>query len=125
MSFSSFIRAFFLGILVVAILPVFADGENQLTQFPLKFIPYSAALHDSSVYIHNNQNASVSILDPIKSTIEKTIPVESGPVFSIKAGDYVYVLNSETNTVSVIDNKTFLLKKTLTVSSGPKYAALV
>jgi YVTN family beta-propeller protein len=83
MLLSSFIRTFFLGLLVLVIMPIFAEGENQLTQFPLDFTPNSSALYGNYIYINNTHDASVSVLDVVSNQIKKIIPVEPGPIFSI------------------------------------------
>ena len=76
----------------------------------------------SAVYVANDRDGTVSVIDTGSNTVTATIPVGEGPWYPVVLpdGSAVYVPNHGDGTVSVIDTATNTVTATIRVSSGPQ-----
>jgi YVTN family beta-propeller protein len=85
--------------------------------------PFGVAVtpNGQAVYVTNNGDNTVSVIDALHLTVIKTITVGSGPygVVVTPNGAKVYVANRGTNTVSVIDTASNSVVATVTVGANP------
>ena len=115
---------------VVKTIPV---GINPRSVYGLAdFITLSADFGNRSslyhIYVVNsgptlgNVNGSVSVIDPYKNTVVKTIPVGNNPRSIsgiLRFINSIYVANSGSGTVSVIDTSNNTVVKTIPVGNTP------
>ena len=73
------------------------------------------------LYVNNSKGNSVSVIDTVTNTVTKTIPVEAGPVFSLRVGNKLYVHSADAGKISVIYQDAPLLNSLSSTTANGKY----
>jgi len=81
--------------------------------------PVSSVFAYSKLYINNEQDNNVTVLDTNTHKIIKKIEVGKKPISSFYVGKNIYVNNLGDNFLSVIDGLTNLVTKTILVEAFP------
>lgn len=99
-------------------IPAVDGNGNKLNLFPAGL---SISPDGQSLYVANNLNDSMSVIDTATQTVKKTIPVGHNPytVALSKNGKTAYVSNWGGQTVSVVDTQNLSLTQTIDVGTHP------
>jgi DNA-binding beta-propeller fold protein YncE len=63
------------------------------------------------IFSFNGDSKDATVIDPVKGTVVKTVPLSGGPEYAVADGQgVVYSNNEETNEVVAIDSKTLTIK---------------
>ena len=81
----------------------------------------SSTLMGTHLYVNNSKGNSVSVIDTVTNTVTKTIPVEAGPVFSLRVGNKLYVHSADAGKISVIYQDAPLLNSLSSTTANGKY----
>lgn len=84
--------------------------------------PSGDVVANNQTYVLNQASNTVSVVNPVTSTVTKTITVGTAPTAVAATPDqkYVYVTNSGSGNVTVIDTSTNTVKATVKVGSTPQ-----
>jgi YVTN family beta-propeller protein len=116
----------FIGYPTISILDTNTNTANQTAITGVRSGPYFA-LYDSvnnEVFVTNNGDDSVSVIDPVSNTIITTIPLGFTPFAATLDPDHNKIYVDDINTgvndhISVIDANTNTLNTTITVGGSP------
>lgn len=96
----------------------------QAATIPVGTRPAGIGADASFVYVANNGDNTVSVIDQSTNTVVATIPVGTAPWGVAAYLNTVYVANSGDGTVSVIDAKTRTVTNTIAVGTTPSGIAI-
>ncbi|MDD5055604.1 MAG: YncE family protein [Candidatus Peribacteraceae bacterium] len=85
---------------------------------------YSVAV-GTKLYVSNNQDHFVSVIDTTSDSVITTIAVGTNPLFSTAVGTKLYVNNQGSDNVSVIDTTSDSVITTIAVGSDPQFSTAV
>ena len=105
-----------------------AGGYTVTATIPVGTNPYGVAVDPAAgtVYVTNQSDGTVSVIDEATSAVTATIPVGTNPygVAVDPAAGTVYVTNQSDDTVSVIDEATSAVTATIPVGYAPRGVAV-
>ncbi len=114
----------FFSILLVSLVSVnsLVYGLDGIEMIDVGGKPVSSIFAYSKLYINNEQDNNVTVLDTNTHKILKKIEVGKKPISSILVGKNIYVNNLGDNFISVIDGLTNLVTKTILVEAFPNFS---
>lgn len=122
---SKFIFSTLIFALIFGVVPQRTSAEFVLQTINVGNQPEGMVALGSNIYVVNEGDDTVSVVDTSTLTIIDTINVGDGPQLAVVLGDKIYVSNRESDNVSVIDTADDNSVETVSAGTNPYVMAVL